>query len=294
MIASRSLSAAGWSRWAVRSHSAPPEADDRFLERLVAIGKTQPGQILLPTSDETAWLYAAYADLLKRYFCLYQPPLETIRRILDKQLLALAASNAGLPILPSWEPRGTADLEKLAPTLEFPILIKPRTHVHRIRSDKGVVVRSTTELLREYSRFLDRERAARTAVNLSSSEPDPPILQPFVNVGSEGVLSVTGFIDRKGENFVTRHSKKVFQRSRPVGVGVCFESMPPITHSQTRCAACVTIWAISGSLRSSFCGSGTRHGLLSASIHVCLIKLEWTSDAECHFQPLPVSMLPAR
>src|SRR5262249_46838487 len=54
-----------------------------------------------------------------------------------------------------------------------------------------------------------------------------PILQRFVKVGSEGVQSITGFIDRTGELFVTRRSTKVFQRTRPLGVGVCYESLPP-------------------------------------------------------------------
>jgi predicted ATP-grasp superfamily ATP-dependent carboligase len=52
-------------------------------------------------------------------------------------------------------------------------------------------------------------------------------LQQFVEVGSEGVQSVSGFIDRSRQLFVTRRSRKVFQRSRPVGVGVCYESLPP-------------------------------------------------------------------
>jgi D-aspartate ligase len=35
---------------------------------------------------------------------------------------------------------------------------------------------------------------------------------------------VSGFIDRTGESMVARCTKKVFQRRRPVGIGVCFEA----------------------------------------------------------------------
>ena len=64
-------------------------------------------------------------------------------------------------------------------------------------------------------------------MTLFCADANLPILQQFVRVGSEGVHSVTGFIDRTGELFVTRSATKVFQRSQPVGVGVCFESRPP-------------------------------------------------------------------
>ena len=226
VISSQCLGAAAWSHRATRSYSAPPESESRrFLERLLAIAATDPDQILLPTSDETAWLYTVNAALLEQHFRIYQPSIESLRRILDKKRFADAATSAGLPVLPSWDPRNIDDLAALAPTLPYPILIKPRTHVHRLRNDKGVVVHSKSELIDQYQRFVDREQT-RAADNPLLPDASLPVLQQFVRVRSEGVHSVTGFIDRTGELFVTRRSTKVFQRSQPVGVGVCFESLP--------------------------------------------------------------------
>jgi hypothetical protein len=151
VISSSYLCAAAWSRGTTSSYLAPAESENRrFLERLLAIGEANPGQILLPTSDKTAWLYTANAQLLKRHFCLYQPSLT------------------------------------------------------------GIVGR-------------EQHQADDTAPLPNASFP---ILQQFVDVGSEGVHSVTGFIDRTGELFVTRQSRKVFLRSSPVGIGICFESQP--------------------------------------------------------------------
>ena len=226
VVSSERLGAAAWSRYAKRTFSAPPESDSqRFLERLLAIGKANPGRILLPTSDETAWIYAENAPLLGRHFRLYHPPITSLRRILDKKLFSDAAISAGLSVLPCWDPSSFEELAELAPKLPFPILIKPRTHVHRVRNDKGVVVDSAHELIRQYRRFVDREQGRATDTPLL---PDArqPILQKFVRVRGEGVLSITGFIDRTGELFVTRAARKVFQRSQPVGVGVCFEAQP--------------------------------------------------------------------
>jgi predicted ATP-grasp superfamily ATP-dependent carboligase len=203
-----------------------PREDDseRFLDRLLAIGSAEPDQLLLPTSDETAWLYTERAEELGRVFRLYQPPLQTLRRILDKQLFAEAATKVGLAVLPSWEPQTPDEVAALAPELPYPILIKRRTHVHHSTNHKGVLVRSAKDLTREYARFVtdDAVAAGRQALR----DAPPVFLQQFVSSDREGVCSVSGFIDRTGELFVTRRSTKVFQRSHPVGVGVCFESLP--------------------------------------------------------------------
>ena len=219
------VSAATWSRRTARSYFAPPESDPRFIERLLAIGAAKPGQILLPTSDETAWLYTQRAAELEKIFCLYQPSLLSMQRILDKKLLADAARKVGIAVVPSWEPKSLADVIALAPGLPYPILIKRRTHVNHATNFKGVVVKSPVELTREYEKFLSSEEFVCSTME---SIPDAklPFLQQLLNVGIEGVCSITGFIDRTGELFVTRRSKKVFQRTQPVGIGVCFESLP--------------------------------------------------------------------
>jgi predicted ATP-grasp superfamily ATP-dependent carboligase len=224
VLTSTTLSAAAWSRHANRTYAAPIEKEtERYLDRLMEIGASQPGQILLPTSDETAWLYALNAERLSKYFRLCQPSIDTIRRILDKREMSDAAARAGLGIVPTWIPRTLEEVRDLAPTLTYPILIKPRTHVYRRLNDKGFVAYSPEELVDEYGKILEAEESGR---NRMLGDANLPILQRFVTVSDKGVYSVTGFIDRTGELFVTRSATKVFQRSQPAGVGVCFESRP--------------------------------------------------------------------
>jgi D-aspartate ligase len=226
VLSSGRLCAAGWSRRAARTYSAPPESDSQqFLDALLAIGEAYHGQILIPTSDETAWLYTMHAAQLKRHFFVYQPSIASMQRILDKRLLADAAISVGLAVLPSWDPRSIDDVAAIAPTLPYPILIKPRTHVHRLRNDKGIVVYSESELMWQYQQFVTREQQ-RASDHPLLPDAGLPVLQQFVDAGRQGVHSVTGFIDRTGDLFVTRLSTKLFQRSQPVGVGVCFQSLP--------------------------------------------------------------------
>ena len=118
---------------------------------------------------------------------------------------------------PSWDPQNLGELAELAPHLPYPVLIKPRTHVHRLRKDKGVVVHSPDELAAEYPRFLARERY-RFDDTARAHELVRPVIQKFVEIGREGVVSVSGFIGRNADVFVTRRSIKIFQCSRPVGV----------------------------------------------------------------------------
>ena len=126
-------------------------------------------------------------------------------------------------MLPSWTPQTLDELAELAPRLPYPVLIKPRTHVNRLRNDKGVVVRSAEELKAEYPRFLAREQR-RYDDSLRELDAVQPVIQKFVEIGREGVVSISGFVGRSADVFVTRRSTKIFQRSRPVGVGVCYES----------------------------------------------------------------------
>jgi predicted ATP-grasp superfamily ATP-dependent carboligase len=225
IVYSGRFEAAAWSRYVARAYWAPSEKNtQKFLQRLITVGQEAPGQVLLPTSDETAWLYGTHAAELGRYFRMYSAPAEILDRALDKSHFAQAAKAAGLDVPPSWYPVDLNDVAHLANTLNYPVLIKPRTHVHRLRNDKGAVVRTAQELLSEYKLIIEREGGGASEKPLPSHSW--PILQKFLSVGSEGVLSITGFIDRAGEFFVARTSRKIFQRSQPVGVGVCFESLP--------------------------------------------------------------------
>src|SRR5277367_6073773 len=112
------ISAAAWSRYASRTVRAPHERENQqFLAKLLAVGEADPGQVLLRTSDETAWIYTVNAESLGRFFRLYQPSLLAIQRILDKHQFAAAAKAAGVDCVPTWQVRSQEELEALAPTL---------------------------------------------------------------------------------------------------------------------------------------------------------------------------------
>jgi D-aspartate ligase len=220
------LDAARWSNHASGFVSCPPvQETERFVEWLIDYGERTPGHVLLPTSDKTAFLFSSNLKLLETCFRLYQPPVETMIRILDKRRLAEACSQVGLDVMPSWFPSGETELRVLARKLPYPLLIKPRTQIRRLGREKGVIVRNLDDLLPAYRAFVAREHYLRGLSELGDA--DKPMLQQFAEVANQAVHSVAGFIDRSGEMIAARGTKKVLQRMPPVGIGVCFEAAPP-------------------------------------------------------------------
>jgi D-aspartate ligase len=228
VLAESLLECGRWSRYVSSSIPTGPQADPTALfaalEKLVEDGTGPIAPVLLPTCDTSAWTYAAYADKLSPHFCLYAPPLETMEKILDKGRFETACADAGVPVLKSWLVRNEAAIAQIADTLMMPLIIKPRTHVRRRCNDKGEVVANHDQLVRALRRIGRSESFYDGEGDYANSHGF--FLQQFVDVFPKGVLSVTGFMDRSGTQFVARAARKVLLRTEPAGVGVCFESTP--------------------------------------------------------------------
>jgi D-aspartate ligase len=218
------LNAARWSRFATEYWSCRKGTGEAgFVNILKQWNARSSGHVLFATSDETAWLFARYADQMKERFLVYTPPLKTIETILDKELLGHACKSCNIDTLPTWFVRDDEEAEQISRSLPYPLLIKPRTHVFRTYRDKGVVVESPQDLRRAFSTFVIREGDSTS--DCRDLKQSVPMLQQFVVEAVENVISVSGFIDRSGKRSVTRGSRKILQRSRPVGIGVAFESV---------------------------------------------------------------------
>jgi hypothetical protein len=102
----------------------------------------------------------------------------------------------------------------------YPLVVKPQTQVLLAPHQKGRIVNGPLELLPAVHDLL---RATRHGALLLADDPGAwrPLLQPYIE--ARGVYSLSGFIDRTGARFVVRAARKVFQRPRRLGVGLCFE-----------------------------------------------------------------------
>jgi len=192
------------------------------LDWLVAFGRNNPVHFLYPTSDDLAWLLARNARTLSKHFLLFQPPVETVVSVLDKRRLHHACGEVGISTVPTWFPKSLEDVVTLAPALPRPLAIKPRTQVFLASQNKGSLVQPADDLAAVYRRWMERNRY------LPGLEEDfgpiaAPMLQEFWSTEIEGVYSISGFVDRDGTLLGARASRKLLQRPRLFGVGICFE-----------------------------------------------------------------------
>jgi D-aspartate ligase len=212
-----------WSRYATRTSRCPPIEDrpDRFLDWLVKAGEREPGRVLLPTNDETAWFFARHRETLDRHFRVGVPPFETVDRLLNKLRLACACAEVGMPVPPTWCAGSDDDVARLQRTARFPVLVKAQTQVFLQPHLKGLVAEEPATLPRRVADFVHSTRYGRPLL-----DHDPASVRPLVQAfadGASGVYGLSGFVDATGEHFVAIASRKVLQRPPKAGVGLCFE-----------------------------------------------------------------------
>jgi D-aspartate ligase len=214
-----------WSRFVTRREVCPPDADaGAFVEWLLAFGRRRPGHVLPPTSDENAWLLSRHRDALGAHFRLDQPGLDAVFALLNKRRLAEHARAVGLETPATWFPETETDVARLAGELSFPVLLKPTTQILSVQHIKGERVMTADALVPAWRAFSQH----RYAPALTDFDPTVvhPMVQAYLPAAEEGIESVSGFVDASGDRLVVRGSRKVLQRPRRLGVGVCFEAMP--------------------------------------------------------------------
>lgn len=242
-LASDSLMApARWSRHVTQVHSCPSTKNaDRFLDWLLRFGANNPGHVLYPTSDETAWLASANSDVLSDYFQLYAPPARSLLRLLDKACLAEEARAAGLDVPECRFPRDEAEAATLANEIGFPIYVKPRAQLFGTGLGKGECTRNLSELRLAWCAQRDR-CSYKTAVLKEVPDLSLPMLQRAVT-GSERIYTVDGFVDATGELYVSLACVKLLQRPRGSGPGIIFE------HAESN-------WTVDAGLKRLFQNTG--------------------------------------
>jgi predicted ATP-grasp superfamily ATP-dependent carboligase len=214
---------ARWSRHVTRRLRCPDlDADPAgFVDWLLAEGEREPGRVLLPASDDLAWLYAQHREALSRHFLLDIPALATVHTLLDKWRLRAAAAEVGLASPATWLPQDEAEVARLAPGLPYPIMVKPRLQAFLRPLVKGRLVFAPAELAATYRRY---RATVRHGPILSAHDPsvERPLLQAFDLAAVGHVYSLCGYVDAGGGAALSA-SRKTFQRPRRVGVGLSFE-----------------------------------------------------------------------
>lgn len=213
---------ARWSRHVSNVVACPTsKRASAFLAWLLGFGAEQPGMVLYPTSDETAWLIASHREELSRSYILYSPPIAPLIKILDKARLTEEAQKAGLDVPEETVPRDEAEVAQCCRDALFPLYVKPRAQTFGHRVGKGVRVDNPTQLLAAW-----REQTASVTYDKEVVRHIPdihlPILQRCIPTGGK-IYTVDGFIDETGDLSAMLACVKVLQRPRGSGPGIVFE-----------------------------------------------------------------------
>jgi D-aspartate ligase len=226
LAGSTAITQTRWSRFVTETVEAPGVNEfDAFAEWLLTFGRTHSGLFLYSTSDDMSWLLASRRNELGKHYRLYQPPLKTIIGLLDKHKLYQACQEVGIDAPETLFPDSDADVADIAATAKMPLLIKPRTQMLLKSKAKGRLCREASELVAAYQAFRI-ENTYRDEIVAHDPAIVWPMLQSYHPEAMTETYSLSGFIDESGEVFEVRAARKVFQRPRRLGVGLCFLGQP--------------------------------------------------------------------
>ncbi len=190
------------SRYTTVAGRCPYPLDDErgFIDLLLQIGASLKRKaVLFPCLDEWVFAVARHASELADYYILPFSDIETVERILDKDLLYRKCEERGIPI-PRTFYVGERSREQIAGEISYPCIVKPALQRAFTNEFGEKVLRA--ENRREFLALC--ERAAH----------HPLLAQEIVGAGVDSFYSLCSYIGRDGE------AKGVF-------VGRKLEQYPP-------------------------------------------------------------------
>lgn len=216
------LAPARWSRHVTRRVRCPDPSDTAaFLAWLLDFGAASPGHVLLPSTDEVAWLAAENQAALAGRFHLVPVPFAAVDDLLDKRSLHEHCGAVGLDVPETRFPRSEEEAAALAAEVGFPLVLKPRTQILLDSHSKGVLVESAPDFAPRWRDFLAGNHHGERLV---ARKPDVvwPMLQRYYPAARRSIYSLSGYA-AGGEIAGVRAARKIFQRPRKLGIGLCFE-----------------------------------------------------------------------
>jgi len=198
---------------------------EQYLQLLVETGKSNPGMVLYPTSDDSAWLISTYHQTLQQYFRMYSPDSQSMQNVLDKRRLFDACNAVGIKAPISHFAESIEEVATIAQHATFPLLLKQRTQIFSLTHTKGAIVKAADELVPAYKHFIASNQHAE-AVRASMPFSSWPLMQEFHKDAHKGSYLVSGFVNRDHTQMVSQAALKVLQYPRTLGIALCMETTP--------------------------------------------------------------------
>jgi predicted ATP-grasp superfamily ATP-dependent carboligase len=187
------------------------EQPDALLAFLLRLGDEIEGGVIFPTRDDDVLFLERFRQQLERRFILALPQSSALQASLDKWETYQWARKAGVPTPGCWVVSSKEELQRIAPELPLPCVLKPiSAHLWRkganwriVGSRKAIPVTSKEELLAEYDTI---------------AQADGRVLVQEMVSGSEDCLRIAACYMDRDSNFVAGFTaQKLLQV--PVGFG---------------------------------------------------------------------------
>lgn len=197
-----------------------------LIDWLVEYGRAHPGTLLYPCSDDHAWLFARHHARLAPHFITYQPAFEVVQTLLDKERLYRTCEGLGIPVPHTLYPRSMDEVAAMAHAVDVPYLVKPKSQVGLTVAKKAVIAGVGDALVEAYADFRARFGYS-TEVQAHAPSLTWPMLQAYQPSAATQTISVAGFSGCTERSFHAVASRKALQYPINIGIGLCFESLPP-------------------------------------------------------------------
>lgn len=179
-------------------HPDPAERPEEYAQWMLQTLRARRFDLLIPSDDHAVEFVLKHRAEVESLTTILLPPEESYRQASDKHLTMQLAEKAGVPHPQTLWPRDAAEVERLAPTLRYPLVIKPR----KSSGSRGIrIVQSGGDLCAVY-----REIAA---------EYPRPMLQEYIPAGDR--FDVCLLYNRAGELRASFVQKEL--RHYPVDIG---------------------------------------------------------------------------
>jgi D-aspartate ligase len=204
--------------WAAHTNAcvdilASPLSGPRLVDTLTALGRRlgRPA-VLLPCTDAAVDTVSRHREELAPTFVLPLAPHAVVELLMDKVRFARHATALGLPVPRTELLAGPADVQRVAPTLTYPCIVKPpvKTAGWRARtSAKGFAVHDAAELASVYSQ-------------VRTWTPDL-LVQEWVSGTEDELFSCNAYFDGQSEPLVTFVARKLRQWPPDIGTSASGE-----------------------------------------------------------------------
>ena len=213
------------SRFVSHRLASPAPDDGPALVRwlLDAPDPALDGRVLFPASDDLVFLFAQHRTALAARYRLLIPSIDRVAAILNKRRLYDVCRLIGVRHPQTWFPEDETHLRRLLPDIDCDVVVKPKIQVQFRSGQKGAEVRRGGDLVSAFRAFI---AANPYGAEVRAHNPDVavPMVQAFHEEAISGIVSVAGFAAGSGSVPAVRAARKILQRPRRLGVGVCFEA----------------------------------------------------------------------